>query len=144
MNRIIIPCYPYGGVTHPFNQEEDEGSHHGLVHAVVLLIHVLLVLDVVVSPGGPGSEDDDRAPDEHDEVHQSHHSAGHFVDGHSDLLSAVDLAIPLSTLLVELGPGVDGCQDMNDIEEDSNSIYQTYSWRPGHRYQPRTASRPLH
>ena len=94
-------------ITHPLKEEEDEGSHHGSVHAVV---EPLLRLEavIVVGPGGPGSEHHDGAPDQHHEVHDGHDPAGHLVDGHPDLLAAVDLSVPLGALLVHLGPGVDG------------------------------------
>merc|ERR550525_1185727 len=58
-----------------------------------------------------GSEDHAGAPDEHHEVHDGHHSAGHLVDGKADLLPAVNLAVPLGAPLVDLSPGVDGVGD---------------------------------
>ena len=46
-------------------------------------------------------------PDKHGKVDNGHCSTGEAVDGHANLLSAVNLAILLSTLLVDLGPAVD-------------------------------------
>ena len=65
----------------------------------------------VVGPRGPGAKDHDGAPDEHDEVDDGHNPTGHLVDSHANLLTAVNLPVSLSTLLVDLGPGVDGCED---------------------------------
>ena len=104
----LFTSRPSAVSTHPFKEEEDEGRHHGVVRAVVQSLRVLLVVVPVVSPSSPGSEDHDGAPDEHHEVHDGHHSAGHLVDGKADLLPAVNLAVPLGAPLVDLSPGVDG------------------------------------
>ena len=97
---------------YPFEDQDNEGGHHGGVGAVVLVVHISDVLIIVISPGGPGSEDDDRAPDEHGEVHDAHHAGGEAVDGHAHLLPAVDLSVTLSTLLVHLGPAIDCCNNI--------------------------------
>ena len=94
--------------THPFEQENNEGSHHGGVHTEVHPILVTVVFGQVVSPGGPGSEHHDRSPDEHHKVDEGHDTAGHHNDAHTNLLSAVNLPVSLGALLVDLSPGVDG------------------------------------
>ena len=91
----------------PFEDQDDEGSHHGGVGAEVELLRVGLVGVEVIGPGGPGPEHHDGAPDEHGEVYDGHDTGGEAIDGHPDLLAAVDLAIPLRALLVHLGPAVD-------------------------------------
>ena len=122
--------------THPFEQENNEGSHHGGVHTEVHPILVTVVCGQVVSPGGPGTEHHHGAPDEHDKVHDGHDTTGHLVDGQTDLLSAVNLAVPLSALLVHLGPGIDSCEiEIREIIkmfsnlqfETSRQIPATYS-----------------
>ena len=100
---------------YPFEDEDDEGGHHGGVLTEVHRLRVLLVHVEVVSPGGPGPEHHDGAPDEHREVHDAHHAGGEAVDGHAHLLSAVDLSVTLSALLVHLGPAIDCC---NNIARD--------------------------
>ena len=131
--------------TYPFNEENWKGENHGLVLAVVQLIHVGVICVQVVGPGGPGTEHHHRAPDEHHEVDDGHDPAGHLVDSHADLLAAVDLPVSLSALLVDLGPGVDGCEELITMKTTFLVVvWQTYSWRPGDRSQPRTASRRLH
>ena len=99
-------------MNYPFEDEDDEGSHHGGVLTEVQLLRVALVCVKVISPGSPGPEHHDRAPDEHGEVHDAHHAGGEAVDGHADLLPAVDLAVTLSTLLVHLGPAIDCCNNI--------------------------------
>merc|ERR1711894_863948 len=91
----------------PFEDEDDEGSHHRSVLTEVLLLRVALVYVEVVCTVSPGPEHHDRAPDEHGEVHDAHHAGGEAVDGHANLLTAVDLSVTLSTLLVHLGPAID-------------------------------------
>ena len=95
---------------HPTEDEDDEGSHHRSVLTEVLLLRVALVYVEVVCTVSPGPEHHDRAPDEHGEVHDAHHAGGEAVDGHANLLPAVDLSVTLSTLLVHLGPAIDCCK----------------------------------
>ena len=97
--------------THPFNEENYKGKHHRVILAVVQSILVGVIFLQVVGPRGPGTKDHHGAPDEHDEVDDGHHPTGHLVDSHANLLTAVNLPVSLSTLLVDLGPGVDGCED---------------------------------
>ena len=98
-------------LTHPFNEENWKCKNHWLILAVVQVFHVGLIFLQVVSPSRPGTKDHDGSPDKHDKVDDGHHSAGHLVHSHPNLLSAVNLPVPLGTLLVNLGPGVDGCED---------------------------------
>ena len=95
--------------THPFEDEDDEGGHHGGVLAVVVGVRVGGVGGVVVGPGGPGAEHDDGAPDHGREVHDGHDGGGGAVHRHRELLAAVNLAVPLGALLVHLGPAIDCC-----------------------------------
>ena len=46
---------------YPFEDQDNEGGHHGGVGAVVLVVHVSDVLIIVVSPGGPGSKHNNRS-----------------------------------------------------------------------------------
>ena len=102
---------------YPFEDEDDEGSHHGGVLTEVQLLRVALVFLEVACPVSPGPEHHDRAPDEHGEVHDAHHAGGEAVDGHANLLPAVDLSVTLSTLLVHLGPAIDCCNNITVDKE---------------------------
>ena len=46
---------------YPFEDQDNEGSHHGGVGAVVLVVHISDVLIIVVSPGGPGAKYNNRS-----------------------------------------------------------------------------------
>ena len=46
---------------YPFEDQDNEGGHHGGVGAVVLVVHVSDVLIIVISPGGPGSKHNNRS-----------------------------------------------------------------------------------
>ena len=47
---------------YPFEDQDNEGGHHGGVGAVVLDVNVSDVLIIVVSPGGPGAKYNNRSP----------------------------------------------------------------------------------
>ena len=54
-------CIRNANNSYPFKNENNESSHHWLIHAVVHVLWVFFIFLIIISPAGPSSKDNNRS-----------------------------------------------------------------------------------
>jgi len=103
----------------PFEDEDNECSHHWLIWTVVLIFNIGCIHIPIIGPAGPGSKDNDRSPYEDHKISDAHQTRTKLEDTKNAAFTAAYLSVPFSTPLICLRQDED---EVGDQKDDSGNI----------------------